>query len=96
MTLPQIAALAILGGMIVLFVWNRLRYDLVALLGLVLAVAVGIVPAERAFDGFRDQIVIIVASALILSAATGRSCSPRDSTEFRGRMDRRSWTSAPR
>lgn len=73
MTLPQIAALAILGGMIVLFVWNRLRYDLVALLGLVLAVAVGIVPAERAFDGFRDQIVIIVASALILSAAIGRS-----------------------
>lgn len=73
MTFHQIAVLAILGGMIVLFVWNRLRYDLVALLGLLAAVALGVVPAERAFDGFRDQIVIIVASALVISAAIGRS-----------------------
>jgi di/tricarboxylate transporter len=73
MTFGQAAALAILGAMIVLFVWNRLRYDLVALLGLIVAVGVGIVPPEKAFDGFRDQIVIIVASALILSAAISRS-----------------------
>jgi di/tricarboxylate transporter len=73
MTFPQIAVLAILGGMIAFFVWNRVRYDLVALVGLVLAVAAGVVPAERAFDGFRDQIVIIVASALVLSAAISRS-----------------------
>jgi di/tricarboxylate transporter len=73
MTFHQIAVLAILGGMIALFVWNRLRYDLVALLGLVAAIAVGVVPPDRAFDGFRDQIVIIVASALVISAAIGRS-----------------------
>ena len=73
MTFSQTAALAILGGMIALFVWNRLRYDLVALLGLVVAVGVGIVPPEKAFDGFRDQIVIIVASALVLSGAISRS-----------------------
>lgn len=73
MTFGQAAALSILGAMIALFVWNRLRYDLVALLGLVVAVGVGIVPPEKAFDGFRDQIVIIVASALVLSAAISRS-----------------------
>ncbi len=73
MTFGQTAALAILGGMIALFVWNRLRYDLVALLGLIVAVGVGIVPPEKAFDGFRDQIVIIVASALVLSSAISRS-----------------------
>ena len=73
MTFGQAAVLAILGAMIALFVWNRLRYDLVALLGLVVAVGVGIVPPGKAFDGFRDQIVIIVASALVLSAAIGRS-----------------------
>ncbi len=73
MTFEQAATLAILCGMVALFVWNRLRYDLVALLGLVAALAAGVVPAERAFDGFRDQIVIIVASALILSAAISRS-----------------------
>jgi di/tricarboxylate transporter len=73
MTFDQAAALSILGAMIVLFVWNRLRYDLVALLGLVVAVGIGIVPPQKAFDGFRDQIVIIVASALVLSAAISRS-----------------------
>jgi hypothetical protein len=75
MTFDQAAALSILGAMIVLFVWNRLRYDLVALLGLVVAVGIGIVPPQKAFDGFRDQIVIIVASALVLSAAISRSSS---------------------
>ena len=59
--------------MVALFVWNRLRYDLVALLALLTATASGIVPPGRAFAGFGDQVVIIVASALVLSAAVGRS-----------------------
>jgi di/tricarboxylate transporter len=57
----------------VLFVWGRLRYDLVAMLSLFVAVVVGIVPAEKAFAGFGDDIVIIVASALLVSAAVARS-----------------------
>jgi len=73
MNFDQIAVVALLGGMIVLFVTNRLRYDLVAMIGLVLAVAIGVVPAAKAFDGFKDQIVIIVASALVVSAAISRS-----------------------
>ena len=73
MTFEQIAAFSILGGMIVLFVWNRLRYDVVAMLGLLAAVAVGVVPADKAFTGFSDQIVIIVGSALVLSAAISQS-----------------------
>ena len=40
--------------MMAMFVWNRLRYDLVALLGLLIAVACGIVPVEEAFAGFSD------------------------------------------
>lgn len=73
MTFDQIAAFSILGGMIVLFVWNRLRYDVVAMLGLLAAVAVGVVPVDKAFTGFSDQIVIIVGSALVLSAAISQS-----------------------
>jgi len=73
MTFDQIAVLGLLAGMIALFVWNRIRYDLVALLGLVAAVGLGLVPAGKAFDGFKDQIVIIVASALVVSAAISRS-----------------------
>lgn len=57
----------------VLFVWGRIRYDLVALLALLVALAVGIVKPDDAFRGFSDDIVIIVASALIISAAITRS-----------------------
>ncbi len=59
--------------MVALFIWNRLRYDLVALLALLAATASGIVPPGRAFAGFGDQVVVIVASALVLSAAVGKS-----------------------
>lgn len=73
MDTQQIAACAILAFAMAMFVWNRLRYDLVAALALIAGVAVGVIPAEQAFSGFSDQIVIIVASALVLSAAVNRS-----------------------
>jgi di/tricarboxylate transporter len=73
MTLPQILAFTILAGMMGLFVWGRIRYDLVAVLALLAAVLVGIVPADKAFTGFSDDIVIIVASALLVSAAVAKS-----------------------
>ena len=73
MTLPQALAFAIVAAMMALFVWGRIRYDLVAMLALLCAVAVGIVPADQAFTGFGDDIVIIVATALLVSAAVARS-----------------------
>jgi di/tricarboxylate transporter len=69
----QLVTFVVLLGMIVLFVWNRLRYDLVALLGLLVAVTLGVVSVDRAFVGFGDPVVILVASVLILSSAIGRS-----------------------
>ncbi|MDB5571141.1 MAG: permease [Hyphomicrobiales bacterium] len=59
--------------MMALFVWGRIRYDVVALLALLAAIAAGIVKADDAFKGFGDDIVIIVASALVISAAITRS-----------------------
>src|SRR5919112_1465215 len=73
MTHQQILAFAIVAGMMALFVWGRFRYDLVAALSLLAAVVVGIVPADKAFSGFSDDIVIIVASALLVSAAVAKS-----------------------
>jgi di/tricarboxylate transporter len=73
MTLEQALAFAIIGVTIALFIWDRIRYDAVAALALLAAIAGGIVPADQAFAGFSDQIVIIVASALVVSAAVGRS-----------------------
>jgi di/tricarboxylate transporter len=69
----QLLTFAVLLGMIVLFISNRLRYDLVALLGLLAAVAFGVVSIDRAFVGFGDPVVILVASVLVLSSAVGRS-----------------------
>ena len=73
MTLDQGLAFAIIIGMMAMFVWGRFRYDVVAALTLLAAIGVGIVPPEKAFTGFGDDIVIIVASALVVSAAVGRS-----------------------
>jgi di/tricarboxylate transporter len=73
MTIDQMLAFAILAGMMLLFIWGRIRYDMVAVLALLAALVLGIVPADKAFSGFSDDIVIIVGSALIISAAVARS-----------------------
>ncbi|ATY32160.1 SLC13 family permease [Sphingomonas psychrotolerans] len=73
MTLPQILSVAVLAGMMLLFVWGRFRYDLVAIMALLAALATGIVDPKHAFSGFSDDIVIIVGSALVLSGAVQRS-----------------------
>lgn len=52
---------------------GRIRYDLVGLTALAVAIAVGVVQPDKAFSGFSDDIVIIVGSALVVSAAVGRS-----------------------
>jgi len=73
MTQPQALAFGVLAAMMAAFAWGRLRYDLVAVLALIAAVLVGVVPYDKAFSGFGDDIVIIVASALVVSAAVERS-----------------------
>ena len=73
MTFAQGSAFAIVAVMMALFVWGRLRYDVVAMLALFASVVVGIVPAKEAFSGFSDDVVIIVATALLVSAAVARS-----------------------
>ena len=73
MTIPQILSFAVIALMMVAFVWGRFRYDLVAAVALLASVAVGIVQPENAFNGFSDDIVIIVGSALLVSAGVARS-----------------------
>jgi di/tricarboxylate transporter len=73
MTTEQGLAFAIVGAMMVLFVHGRLRYDVVAMLALFAAVVTGIVPAKEAFVGFGDDVVVIVATALLVSKAIAKS-----------------------
>lgn len=73
MTLPQILSVTVLIGMMAMFLWGKFRYDVVAVMALLAAVAAGIVKPADAFRGFSDDIVIIVGSALVLSGAVQRS-----------------------
>jgi di/tricarboxylate transporter len=73
MTLPQILAFLLIGAMMVAFVWGRWRYDVVAVCALLAGLALGVVAPDDAFTGFADDIVIIVGSALVVSAAVSRS-----------------------
>src|SRR3546814_4879134 len=43
------------------------------MLALLVSILAGTVPAKHAFSGFSDDIIIIIGSALVLSAAVARS-----------------------
>jgi di/tricarboxylate transporter len=69
MTLHQSEAFLIVASMLGLFAWGRLRHDIVALLALAAGLVTGVVPAGKAFFGFANPVVIIIASVLVLSRA---------------------------
>ncbi len=73
MTVPQILSFAVIAGMMAAFIWGKYRYDLVAACTLLVALALGVVPLDDAFSGFSNDIVIIVGSALLVSAGVARS-----------------------
>lgn len=73
LTTDQAAAIAIVVVMLGFFIWDRWRYDVVALGALLAAVTVGIVPQADAFVGFADQVVVVIATVLVVSKAIARS-----------------------
>ncbi|WP_340107933.1 SLC13 family permease [Pikeienuella sp. HZG-20] len=73
MTTEQIVLFTIFGGVFVLLIWGRWRYDLVAFGALLVAVVAGVVPAERAFSGFGHPATLVVALVLVISAGLVRS-----------------------
>ena len=58
---------------LVLFVTARWRYDVVALLSLLILAIVGIVPPSEAYQGFGHPAVVTVAAVLVLSRALQNS-----------------------
>jgi len=73
LTLQQGLSFGLIGATVLCFIWGRWRYDLIALGALAVGVVGGLIPVKSAFDGFSNDIVIIIASALVLSAAISRS-----------------------
>jgi di/tricarboxylate transporter len=64
--MAQILIFITLGLALIMFIWDKIRYDFVALSALFLLVVLGIVPAEEAFKGFAHTAVITVAAVMII------------------------------
>ena len=56
-----------------LFIWGPLRYDVVAIFALMMAVLIGAVPSHEAFVGLGNPAVITVGAVMIMSSAITRS-----------------------
>ncbi|MCP4208516.1 MAG: SLC13 family permease [Shimia sp.] len=73
MTPDQIILFSLFGGVFVMLLWGRFRYDMVAFAALMIAVTAGVVPTKDAFSGFGHPATLIVALVLIVSAGLVRS-----------------------
>ena len=73
MTTDQIILFALLAVVFAMLIWGKVRYDLVAFGALVVALILGVVPEEKAFDGFGHHATIIIALVLIVSRALSNS-----------------------
>ena len=74
MDLPQILFLLILAGALYLFVSERLRVDVTAMLTLLALVLTGVLDSQQALSGFASEPAIIIAAVFVISgglAATG-------------------------
>ena len=73
MTWEQVAILVVLAGTLAVFVWDRWRYDVVAITSLMVCILLGLIDPEAAFAGFSNPAVITVAAVLVISRALARS-----------------------
>ncbi|MDW7739133.1 MAG: SLC13 family permease [Bacillota bacterium] len=65
----QYIVFSVLAVVLIFFIWGRFRYDLVAVLALLMLTTIGIIPGDEAFLGFGHPAVITVASVLIVTRA---------------------------
>lgn len=67
MTVDQGIVFAVLAATLAMFIWGRLRFDVVAMLALLVVAIVGLVPADEVFAGFGHPAVVTVAGVLVVS-----------------------------
>lgn len=73
MTFDQSIAFMVLGASLILFIWGRWRYDMVAVAALVAVTLAGLVPSSDILSGFGHPAVITVAAVLVISRALSNS-----------------------
>jgi di/tricarboxylate transporter len=67
MTGGQFTVFLVLAATLGLFIWNRWRYDVVAVLVLVVIALAGLVPPDEVFAGLGHPAVVTVAAVLVVS-----------------------------
>ena len=73
MTIEQMIVFSIIAMTMAMFLWGRVRYDIIAVMALLAGVYSGVVPAIAAFEGFAHPAVVTVAAVLIISRALQNS-----------------------
>lgn len=71
--MSQAIVYAVIITSIVLFVQDRIRYDLIAVMALCALCFTGVVPFDQAFSGFSNPAVITVGAILVLSYSLDRA-----------------------
>ncbi len=70
---PRAQTLLVGLGTLVLFVWNKLRVDVVALISMTSLIVLGVVTPAQGISGFANEATIAVAAMLALSAGLLRT-----------------------
>ena len=73
LTTDMMVVLALVGFTMVMFVWEKLRADVTAMLVLVLLGLTGLVSGEQIFQGFSGSAVISVTATMMLGAGLDRT-----------------------
>ncbi len=64
--MDQYLVLFTIAAVLVLFIIDKIRYDIVALIALIFLTATRVIPAPQAFSGFSHPAVITVAAVLVI------------------------------
>lgn len=73
LTQPIVLTLGICIGALLLFLWNRFRFEVVGLIVLAALIVLDVLPLEQALLGFSNEATLAVAGVLILSTGLERT-----------------------
>jgi di/tricarboxylate transporter len=73
LSLDIILTLGVAAGALALFLWNRLRVDVVALMVMASLILLGLVTPQEGISGFANEATVTVAAMFILSAGLLRT-----------------------
>ena len=73
LTTDMVLVLLLVGFTMVMFVWEKLRSDVTAMLVLMLLGLTGLVSSEQIFDGFAGNAVVSIIATMVLGAGLDRT-----------------------